>query len=58
MRHIPSSDFTRAPAKHLEAVFKGETITITRYGRPYVVLVPPDEVDTARQEEETAGQAR
>lgn len=43
MRELPSSIFTKAPAGHLEAVFKGETILLTRYGRPYVVLSPPPE---------------
>ena len=41
MDQIPSSEFTKAPARHLEAVFKGATIMLTRYGRPYVVLSPP-----------------
>lgn len=43
MQQIPSSEFTKAPARHLEAVFRGETIMLTRYGRPYVVLSPPSE---------------
>jgi antitoxin (DNA-binding transcriptional repressor) of toxin-antitoxin stability system len=38
---IPSSMATRAPAKIFERVFRGETIILTRYGRPYVVLSPP-----------------
>lgn len=41
MESIPSSEFTKAPARHLEAVFKGASILLTRYGRPYVVLSPP-----------------
>lgn len=41
MDQIQSSEFTKAPAKHLEDVFRGATLMITRYGRPYVVICPP-----------------
>lgn len=32
-----------APGKVFDRVFRGETILLTRYGRPYVLLVPPPE---------------
>lgn len=54
MESISSSDFVKAPGRYLEAVFKGETIRITRYGRPYVILSPPGDQET----KETAGRAR
>lgn len=41
MKTIPSSEFTKAPAKYLEEVFRGESFLLTRYGRAYVVLSPP-----------------
>lgn len=55
MQTLPSAEFSRAPAKHLEAVFRGETILLTRYGRPYVVLRPPTEADTLAPEATAQG---
>lgn len=55
MKTITSSEFVKAPGRHLEAVFKGESIQVTRYGRPYVVLSPPAE---AQEPKETVSQAR
>ena len=45
MKRIPSSEFTKAPAGYLDDVFRGETIMVTRYGRPYVVISPPPRED-------------
>lgn len=45
-----------APGKYLEAVFKGSTLLLTRYGRPYVVLSPPPE-DTKGREADAVSQA-
>lgn len=56
MKTITSSEFVKAPGRHLEAVFKGEQIQVTRYGRPYVVLSPAIEED--QEKKEPAGQAR
>lgn len=52
MKRIPSSEFTKAPAGHLEDVFRGETIMVTRYGRPYVVISPPPPGATKEKEAE------
>ena len=58
MDQIPSSEFTKAPARHLEDVFKGATLMITRYGRPYVVISPPsDEQVQAANDQAAAAQA-
>lgn len=53
MEQVPSSEFTKAPARHLEAVFKGATLLLTRYGRPYVVLSPPP-AETEEKEKKPA----
>jgi len=41
MDKIPSSLMNQTPGKILDRVFQGETILLTRYGRPYVLLCPP-----------------
>jgi antitoxin (DNA-binding transcriptional repressor) of toxin-antitoxin stability system len=41
MDRIPSTEANKAPAKIFDRVFQGETILLTRYGRPYVLLCPP-----------------
>jgi len=51
MDQIPSSEFSKAPARHLEAVFRGATILLTRYGRPYVVLSPPPHGEVKAEKE-------
>ena len=38
---IPSSQANKAPGEIFDRVFRGETILLTRYGRPYVLLSPP-----------------
>lgn len=40
---IPSSQANQAPAVVFDRVFRGETVLLTRYGRPYVLLCPPPE---------------
>ncbi|MEH0582536.1 hypothetical protein QBA54_50770 [Streptomyces sp. B21-108] len=40
---IPSSQANKAPGAIFDRVFQGETILLTRYGRPYVLLCPPPE---------------
>jgi len=45
MEQIPSSVAGKAPGEIFERVFRGETILITRYGRPYVLLCPPPEAE-------------
>lgn len=43
MEEIQSSVAAKAPGEIFERVFRGETILLTRYGRPYVMLSPPPE---------------
>lgn len=50
MKRIPSSEFTKAPAGYLDDVFRGETIMVTRYGRPYVVISPPPREEKKKAE--------
>jgi antitoxin (DNA-binding transcriptional repressor) of toxin-antitoxin stability system len=38
---VPSAQANKAPGAIFERVFQGETILLTRYGRPYVLLCPP-----------------
>jgi prevent-host-death family protein len=40
-RSVPASEVHRHFAEHLDAVLRGETIDITRSGRPAGRLVPP-----------------
>lgn len=49
---VPSSEATRAPGKLFDRVYRGETIILTRYGRPYVILSPPPqhaEIEAAKK---------
>jgi len=55
MERIPSSQANKAPAAIFDRVFKGETILLTRYGRPYVLLCPPPD---DRPEEAPANRSR
>ncbi|MFJ2952943.1 hypothetical protein ACIO8H_35825 [Streptomyces sp. NPDC087226] len=41
MKSVQSNIFTRSPGRFLEDVFRGETLLVTRYGRPYVLISPP-----------------
>jgi antitoxin (DNA-binding transcriptional repressor) of toxin-antitoxin stability system len=41
MEQIPTTLANKAPGKIFDRVFRGETIMLTRYGRPYVLLSPP-----------------
>ncbi|MGW2795189.1 type II toxin-antitoxin system Phd/YefM family antitoxin [Streptomyces sp. NPDC001251] len=41
MQIITSSEVTKAPGKIFDRAFQGETILVTRHGRPYVLLSPP-----------------
>lgn len=38
---IPASQANKAPGAIFDRVFQGETILLTRYGRPFVLLCPP-----------------
>jgi antitoxin (DNA-binding transcriptional repressor) of toxin-antitoxin stability system len=46
---IPAAQANKAPAAIFDRVFRGEHILITRYGRPYVLLCPPPEVNEEPQ---------
>lgn len=41
MEEIPSGAAAKSLGQILERVSRGETIMITRYGRPYALLTPP-----------------
>lgn len=46
---VPSAEANKAPAKIFDRVFRGETLLLTRYGRPYVLLCPPPETNEEPQ---------
>ena len=50
---IPSAQANKAPAAIFERVFRGETILLTRYGRPYVLLCPPPETNEQQPQTKT-----
>lgn len=56
MEKIPSSKINQAPGKILDRVFQGETILLTRYGRPYVLLCPPPKEMAEEESATPAGQ--
>lgn len=51
---VPSSLMNQAPGKLLDRVFRGESILLTRYGRPYVLLSPPPAEATAEEPKTTS----
>lgn len=53
VKEIPASEAGRAPGAIFERVARGETILLTRYGRPYVLLSPPREYQDQTTEEST-----
>lgn len=56
MTTVPIGTVTRAPARVFDRVFRGETILVTRHGRPYVLLSPPPpETEDQEHPPETAG---
>ena len=48
MKHIQSSDAKARFSELLDEVEKGETLIITRHGKPIAHLQPPDDVRRAR----------
>lgn len=46
MEKIPSTQMNTSAGKILDRVFRGETLLLTRYGRPYVLLSPPPKEET------------
>ena len=51
MKKISSSEAARIMGQIYERVAKGETILLTRYGRPYVLLSPPPPETEEEQED-------
>jgi antitoxin (DNA-binding transcriptional repressor) of toxin-antitoxin stability system len=41
MESIPAGEFNRRSGELFARTFRGESILITHYGRPYVLLSPP-----------------
>jgi antitoxin (DNA-binding transcriptional repressor) of toxin-antitoxin stability system len=52
---VPSAKANQAPATIFDRVFKGETVLLTRYGRPYVLLCPPPEANDAPEPQTKTG---
>ncbi|HEU0082308.1 MAG TPA: type II toxin-antitoxin system Phd/YefM family antitoxin [Bradyrhizobium sp.] len=48
MKHIKSSDAKARFSELLDEVERGETLIITRHGKPIANLQPPDDVRRAR----------
>jgi prevent-host-death family protein len=42
MATVTSNELYREFGKVLDRVYRGEEIDVTRYGRPYVRLLPPE----------------
>jgi antitoxin (DNA-binding transcriptional repressor) of toxin-antitoxin stability system len=38
---IPATQLNKTMGQILDRVYRGETILLTRYGRPYVLMSPP-----------------
>ncbi|MFJ3812589.1 type II toxin-antitoxin system Phd/YefM family antitoxin [Streptomyces sp. NPDC090073] len=52
---VPSTQIQQAPGPILDRVFRGETIMLTRYGRPYVLLSPPPTETPAGESQASGG---
>lgn len=46
---VPAAQANKAPGAIFDRVFQGETILLTRYGRPYVLLCPPPKTNEGPQ---------
>ena len=49
MSELAVRDFTREPSAYIERVTRGETFKLTRYGKVVARLMPPPEVQIARE---------
>lgn len=52
---IPAAQANKAPGEIFDRVFRGETLLLTRYGRPYVLLCPPPETNEGNPPAAQAG---
>lgn len=52
---IPAAQANKAPGAIFDRVFQGETILLTRYGRPYVLLCPPPQTNQQEEPQAKAG---
>lgn len=46
---VPAAEVNKAPGRYFDRVFRGESLLLTRYGRPYVLLCPPPETNEEPQ---------